>query len=112
MTHIRFLNMVVTFFLIIIDDCFLTLLVNGTLEVNRRYIFNTETKRCRPRSESSCMPRGTASALSAGGRGFDPRPRLTKDVQMVPVDPLFDAEHIKGKRAILSNPRGDGFHQE
>ena len=34
-----------------------------------------------------------ASASEAGGRGFDPGPRQTKDVKMVPVATLLCAQH-------------------
>ena len=34
-----------------------------------------------------------ASASGAGDRGFDPRPRHTKDVKMVPVTTLLCAQH-------------------
>jgi len=45
-----------------------------------------------------------AFAPWAGGRGFDPRPRLTKDVmKMVPDAPLLGAQHIRTGLASLSS---------
>ena len=38
---------------------------------------------------------GRASASGAGGRGFEPRPRHTKGVKMVPVATLLGAQHYK-----------------
>ena len=38
---------------------------------------------------------GRASASGAGGRGFDPGPRHTKGVKMVPVATLLGAQHYK-----------------
>ena len=40
-----------------------------------------------------------------GGRGFDPRPRHTKDViKMVPDAYLLGAQHIRTGLACLSSP--------
>ena len=45
-----------------------------------------------------------AFAQWAGGRGFDPRPRHTKDViKMVPDASLFGAQHIRTGLASLSS---------
>ena len=38
---------------------------------------------------------GRASALGAGGRGFDSGPRHTKGVKKVPVATLLGAQHYK-----------------
>ena len=38
---------------------------------------------------------GRASASGAGGRGFESRPRHTKDVKMIPVATLLGAQHYK-----------------
>ena len=38
---------------------------------------------------------GRASASGTGGRGFDPGPRHTKGVKMVPVATLLCAQHYK-----------------
>ena len=38
---------------------------------------------------------GRASASGAEGRGFDPGPRHTKGVKMVPVATLLGAQHYK-----------------
>ena len=58
-----------------------------------------------------------AFAPWAGGRGFDPRPRYTKDViKMVPDAPLLSAQHTRTELASLSArisfKKRDGYHLE
>ena len=44
---------------------------------------------------------GRASASGSGGRGFEPRPRHTKGVKMVPVATLLGAQHYKASTGSL-----------
>ena len=57
-----------------------------------------------------------AFALLAGGRGFDPRPRHTKDViKIVPDASLLGAQHIRTCLASLSQTslkKRDEYHLE
>ena len=43
-----------------------------------------------------------ASALGVGGCGFDPGPRKTKDIEMVPLATLLGAQHFKASTGSLS----------